>query len=138
MFSNSKNYNNSNGMKEAVVGAGLNTLGSGTKITGDISADSDIRLDGELDGNIKCSGKVILGPQGRIKGEIDCQNAVIEGTIEGVLRVAELLQVKDSARINGEIKTLKLMVQPGAIFNVKCQMSGQTIAPKVAVDIKLN
>ena len=110
---------------------GINSLGQGTKITGDILAKNDIRIDGEIEGNIKCSGKVILGPQGSIKGEIDCQSGVIEGTINGLLKVSELLHVKESANITGEIQTQKLMVQSGAVFNVKCQMGGQKIAPPV-------
>lgn len=138
MFSNNKTNNSPNGNREIQPGTGINTLGSGTRIKGDINADSDIRLDGELDGNLKCAGKVILGPMGKIKGEVDCFNAVIEGLVTGTLRVKELLQVKETAQINGEINTQKLMVQPGAIFNVRCQMNGQTIAPKAVVEAKLN
>ena len=93
-------------------------------------AKNDIRIDGELEGNLKCSGKVILGPKGSIKGGIDCQSAVIEGTINGIVKVKELLHVKDSANISGEIQTNKLMVQAGAVFNVKCQMGGQKIVPQ--------
>ena len=110
---------------------GINSIGQGTKITGDIIAKNDIRIDGELEGNLKCSGKVILGPKGSIKGEVDCQSGVIEGTINGLLKVGELLHVKDSANITGEIQTQKLMVQSGAVFNVKCQMGGQKLAPPV-------
>lgn len=109
---------------------GINSLGHGTKLVGDLSAQSDIRIDGELEGNLKCEGKVILGPKGVIKGTIDCQSAVIEGTISGTLKVKEILQVKESAKITGEITTDKLMVQSGAVFNVKCEMGGQKIVPK--------
>lgn len=110
---------------------GINSLGQGTKIIGDLNAKGDIRIDGELEGNLKCLGKLILGPKGSIKGEIDCQSGVIEGTLNGVVKVSELLHVKESANITGEIQTQKLMVQSGAIFNVKCQMGGQKIAPPV-------
>lgn len=109
---------------------GINSLGNGSKIVGDISANSDIRLDGELEGNLKCTGKVIIGTKGQVKGEVECQNAVIEGTVNGILRVKELLHVKESARITGQISTNKLTVQAGAIFNVKCEMGGQTLVPK--------
>ena len=115
---------------------GINSLGHSTSINGDLSADSDIRLDGQLVGNLKCKGKVILGPKGRIKGEVICQNAVVEGTIEGVLKVKDHLHVKESAKITGEISTSKLTVQSGAVFNVKCDMGGQTIAPKTIPQVK--
>ena len=118
---------------EATGPGGINSLGAGSKVVGDLNASSDIRLDGELEGNLKCGGKLILGPKGNIKGEIDCQNAVVEGTIHGQLRVRELLHVKESAHITGQITTSKLMVQSGAVFNVKCEMGGQKIAPKTMV-----
>ena len=112
---------------------GLNSLGQGTKLVGDLTAQNDMRIDGFLEGNFTCSGKLILGPKGLIKGHIDCQNALIEGTIDGTIKVKELLQVKESAKISGEITTDKLMVQPGAIFNVKCSMGGQKIVPKSSI-----
>ena len=115
---------------------GMNSLGSTTSIQGDLSAKADIRLDGELIGNLKCSGKLILGPKGRIKGEIRCENAVIEGKIDGAINVKDHLHVKESARITGEITTKRLTVQSGAIFNVKCDMGGQTIAPKSISQVK--
>jgi len=102
---------------------------SSKKENNDLNAQNDMRIDGTLEGNLSCAGKLILGPKGLISGQIDCQNAVIEGSIDGVIRVKELLQVKESANITGEITTAKLMVQPGAIFNVKCSMGGQKIVP---------
>ena len=117
-------------------GAGINSLGSNTSIKGDLTADSDIRLDGELIGNIKCAGKLILGPKGRIQGEVYCDNAVIEGKIDGLIKVKDHLHVKETARITGEISTQKLTVQSGAMFNVKCDMGGQTIAPKAMPQVK--
>ena len=116
--------------------SGINSLGIGTSITGDLAAKSDIRIDGSLNGNLKCSGKVILGPKGSIKGEIQCENAVIEGSIDGILKVNDHLQVMQTAKIIGEISTNKLTVQSGAVFNVKCDMGGQTIAPKAIPQMK--
>ncbi len=116
--------------------SGVNSLGTGTRIVGDLTANADLRLDGELEGNLKCTGKLILGPKGIIKGEIDCQNAVIEGTINGTVRVKELLHVKESAQITGQILTSKLMVQSGAVFNVKCEMGGQKVAAQKIGQVK--
>ena len=61
---------------------------------------------------------------GFIKGEIHCANAVIEGKFDGRLEVTELLNIKESANVNGDVSTGKLVVQPGAIFNVSCTMGG--------------
>ncbi len=110
--------------------SGINSLGHNTSIKGDLSTESDIRLDGTLIGNLNCKGKLILGPKGNIQGDVVCDNAVIEGRIDGTIRVKDLLHVKETAKITGEISTNKLTVQSGAVFNVKCDMGGQTIAPK--------
>ncbi len=101
----------------------LNSLVKGTVIEGNIVAESDIRIDGTIKGNLICNAKVIIGPTGYIEGEIKCVNAIIEGKFEGTLRVSELLHVKETADVNGDIKTNKLMVQPGALFNVACNMT---------------
>ena len=132
MFGNSsKKENNTMASvpNDSSTQGGINSLGQGTKLVGDLNAQNDMRIDGTLEGNLSCAGKLILGPKGLITGQIDCQNAVIEGSIDGIIRVKELLQVKESANITGEITTSKLMVQPGAIFNVKCSMGGQKIVP---------
>jgi len=101
---------------------GLNTLVKGTIIDGSVKSESDIRVDGSIKGKLSCNAKVIIGPTGSIEGEITCQNAVIEGRFKGTLHVQELLLVKDSADIEGDIQTAKLTVQSGAKFNVKCHM----------------
>lgn len=134
MFGNNSKKDNgqmNSSASEISSSGGINSLGHGTKLVGDLSAQTDIRIDGDLEGNLKCEGKLILGPKGSIKGIIECQSAVIEGTVSGTLKIKDLLQVKESARITGEISTDKLMVQSGAVFNVKCEMGGQRIVPKV-------
>lgn len=106
----------------------INSLVNGTTIEGKVKANNDFRIDGTLIGTLDCKGKVIIGPTGVVDGEINCANALIEGKFDGHLKVKELLSVKDSAKITGEIITDKLLVQSGAVFNVKCQMGGQTIS----------
>lgn len=93
-----------------------------TKIKGDIFSTSDFRIDGEIEGNITTSGRVVVGKSGKIHGTIQCDNADVEGEIIGNLLVTNLLSVKLSANIQGEVKIGKLAIEPGATFNVKCQM----------------
>jgi cytoskeletal protein CcmA (bactofilin family) len=118
------------------VSLSLNTLTEGTSIEGIIKADSDLRVDGKIKGNLICSAKVIIGPTGQVSGEIRCKNAVIEGKFVGLLEVQELLNIRENAHIEGDIFTGKLVVQSGAVFNVNCHMganpkkSGQSGALK--------
>lgn len=106
----------------------LNSLVTGTEIEGKVSAQSDIRVDGTIKGSLDCVSKVIIGPTGYIEGQINCTNAIIEGRFEGTLMVKELLNVRKTATINGEITTGKLIVEAGAIFNVSCHMGNNQSA----------
>ncbi len=101
----------------------LNSLVKGTVLEGTITSENDIRIDGIIKGTLTCKAKVIIGPTGFIDGEVRCENAIIEGKFLGKLKVNDLLHVKETAEVNGDIKTSKLVVQSGAIFNVVCNMA---------------
>ena len=105
----------------------LNSLVNGTVVEGTVKSESDIRIDGTIKGKLFCDAKAIIGPTGYVEGEIRCQNAVIEGKFEGMLHVAELLNVRETATISGEVSTGKLIIQSGAIFNVTCSMGGKSL-----------
>ena len=122
MFKNTNDKKNPASTAISGPTSSVNSIGHGTFAEGTIKADSDIRIDGEIKGNLNCKGKLILGPKGKITGDIECQNALIEGEIIGTIKVKELLHVKESAKIDGDISTDKLMVQSGAVFNVNCSM----------------
>jgi len=102
----------------------INIIGAGTKITGEISSNGDIRIDGFLKGNLTTQGKLVVGPTGTIIGDINCKNSDIEGKIEGKINVSEILGLKATANVQGDIVTNKLAVEPGAIFTGSCNMSG--------------
>lgn len=100
----------------------INIIRKGTEIKGDVSCAGDIRIDGSLKGNLISEGKVVVGPEGIIEGEITCKNADISGTIKAKLMVKELLQLKSTANILSDINTNKLSIEPGAAFTGSCNM----------------
>ncbi|HEY4798239.1 MAG TPA: polymer-forming cytoskeletal protein [Bacteroidia bacterium] len=102
----------------------VNIIGAGTVIEGDIKSDSDIRVDGTLNGSLITKGKLVLGSTGIVEGEITCQNADISGTITGKIKVAELLSLKATSKLSGDIATNKLSIEPGANFSGSCAMAG--------------
>lgn len=101
----------------------INLISSGTEITGDVNSGGDIRIDGMVTGTINIKGKVVIGPTGKIKGEVICKNSEISGVIEGRITVSQLLNLKSSSRILGDISTSKLSIEPGAKFSGNCKMS---------------
>ncbi|HSR60838.1 MAG TPA: polymer-forming cytoskeletal protein [Robiginitalea sp.] len=108
------------------IGGQRNSIEKNTKIKGDIISEADFRIDGKLDGNLKTSGKVVIGKGGYIHGKVECVNADIEGSFNGELLVTELLSLKDSAVIEGTVTVSKLAVEPGATFNASCNMKGKS------------
>lgn len=107
--------------------AQFNALTAGSKIIGTVIADNDIHVDGTIEGEIKCTGKVIIGESGYVKGTITCQNADILGKLDGKLEVKQTLSLRASAHIQAEVNTQVLIVEPNAVFNGSCIM-GKTIA----------
>ncbi|PXY44952.1 bactofilin family protein [Flavobacterium hydrophilum] len=103
-----------------------NRIVEGTSIIGDIVSKADFRLDGELIGNFTSQGKLVIGPSGVIKGEIICHNADIEGEFQGKLKVLEVLNIKATAHIHGEVAVGKLSIEPGAEFTATCTMLTNT------------
>jgi cytoskeletal protein CcmA (bactofilin family) len=101
----------------------INLISNGTDITGDIRSNGDIRIDGSLTGNLNTKGKVVVGTTGKVKGEIICKNSEVAGFIEGKITVTQLLNLKVSSKINGDIITSKLSIEPGAVFSGNCKMS---------------
>lgn len=111
-------------MAEKNINSGIvyNMLATGSKIKGDFSSDSDFRIDGIFEGNISCKGKVIIGTNGVLIGNFTCTNAEIMGTTEGTLTISEMLSLKSTAKIKGDIKTKILMIEPKAVFCGTCDM----------------
>lgn len=103
-----------------------NRIEKNTVIKGDITSEADFRIDGKLEGNVKTSGKVVIGKDGLIKGKVECVNADIEGSFNGELFVSELLSLKTTAKIEGTVNVSRLAVEPGATFNASCSMGKGT------------
>lgn len=134
MFNNGKKDSSSNRTAPSTSSTGgghsLNSIVKGTEIEGTIKANSDIRIDGSIKGNLFCDAKVIIGPTGSVNGEIRCQNAVVEGSFDGKMSVKEVLNVRETAKINGDTNCGKLIVQPGGVIDGTIAMGGTKPQPK--------
>jgi cytoskeletal protein CcmA (bactofilin family) len=120
MLGKSSNRNNPAG-----DGSSVNLIGGGTKIVGDITSAGDVRIDGHLSGNIVIAGKFVLGATGVVEGNITSVNADLSGEVKGTVKISEMLSLKSTARINGDIETSKLMIEPGAVFTGSCNMGAK-------------
>ena len=107
----------------------FNALTAGSKIVGNITADSDFRIDGLIEGEINCTGKIVIGEAGRVKGTIVCENAEILGLMDGKITCRQQLSLRASGKIQGDVQTKTLIVEPGALFNGTCSMGAEKSAP---------
>jgi len=99
-----------------------NVIGKGTVLEGNIETYGNIRIEGKVIGNIKSKSKIALGANSQVEGNLVSQNADIEGEVKGKLEISELLVLKATAVVLGDISTGKLVVEPGAVFNGSCKM----------------
>lgn len=124
MFNSKSKSENS----EDNVPASASMIGAGTTLKGDITSNGDLRIDGTLKGNIIGSAKVIIGANGVVEGDVSGQQADIMGKVTGSIRVKDLLQLKNGSVVEGNIAAAKLQVEPSAVFNGQCHMTGAVAA----------
>ena len=98
-----------------------------SSIEGEIRSDSNIRIDGRVKGIINVRGRLIVGTSGVVEGDVTCQSSDIEGTVNGKINCADLLSLKATAKLTGDINTKKLAIEPGAIFTGNCSMGGGVV-----------
>lgn len=101
-----------------------NRISQGTKLKGDITSEGGFRIDGQVEGIITSPNKIVIGKTGSIIGTLICNDADIEGKVEGKIEIKNLLSIKESAHIDGDVITGKLAVEPNATFNATCVMNG--------------
>ncbi len=122
MFGNKKKTDKTMAKNSEAEHTSINLIGNGTTIKGEVKSNGDIRIDGTLVGQVYSKGKIVVGNTGVIEGEIYCQNADFSGNIKAKVEVSELLTLKATSRLRGEIVTNKLAIEPGARFTGTCTM----------------
>ncbi len=105
----------------------LNTIVEGTVIKGSMTTESNIRIDGTIDGDVKSLGKVVLGKTGKIIGDLNCMKAELDGQLLGNIEVENLLIIRKSAVLTGNIKTELISIEEGAKFTGQCIVTGTAI-----------
>jgi len=110
----------------------INFIEPNTLIKGEIESKSDFRIDGVLEGKVNTTGRVVIGKEGTVSGDVHCGFADVMGSFNGNLFVDGLLTIKEEGIIEGEITVGKLAVESGATLNAQCSM--KTASVKSIVD----
>jgi cytoskeletal protein CcmA (bactofilin family) len=118
-------YEKSNGANGATL------ISTGTTLKGDITSNSDLRIDGTIIGNIRGNAKIIIGTSGVVEGDIEGNQADVTGKVTGNLKIKDLLQLRGECNITGNVSAGKLQIEPTATFNGQCHMGSVSPAVKV-------
>ena len=89
------------------------TLGEGVTFRGELSFERLLRIDGSFEGDLLSQGKVVVGPKGKVKANLNLREAIIEGKVEGNIIVQEKLELRGEASIEGDIQAKSLCVDEG-------------------------
>lgn len=118
-----KESDKNNSAKVARQTGTVSTIAAGTTINGDIESDSDMRIDGNIIGNVYCKAKIVLGESGIVQGDMHAHNADVFGTVNGNIISKDLLCLKPKCTVNGDVSTNRLQIEPDATFNGQCKMT---------------
>src|SRR4028118_1421279 len=98
----------------------------GTTVEGNIETFGNVRIEGKIVGNIKSKSKIAMGESSFVEGNIVSQNAEIAGEVKGTVEVTDILTLKSTAQVKGDIITGKLIVEAGAVWNGTIKMGNST------------
>jgi cytoskeletal protein CcmA (bactofilin family) len=102
----------------------LNTvIGKGSIIEGLLTVQNSLRIDGRVQGQVQASDSLIVGKDGEIEGEIKARNAIIGGRVKNRILATGKVVLEAHAVVHGEVKTSKLVIDEGAVFDGNCAMS---------------
>lgn len=111
--------------KEITNNNTVNLLCEGTEITGDLKTKGDLRVDGKVNGKIITSGRLIVGSNAEINGDIECTNVDVFGMVNGNILSAGTVTLKSTARMVGNISTPVFVAEQGILFNGNCKMESK-------------
>lgn len=116
-------------MSNATLSVPMSVLGPDLSIRGDLTASSDLQIDGKVEGDITCSA-LVLGEQGVVLGVIRAETARLAGTAKGSVQAASLV-IQRTARIEGDVSYGVITVEEGAIIDGK--LTPKPNEPKLAI-----
>ena len=107
-------------------------IGKGVNISGKLSFDGVVRIDGRFEGEIDATGTLIVGADAVIEAKIKVATALVSGEIRGDIEAASKVELVSPGKFYGNIKTNKIIIGEGSLFEGKCEMSDAKDTPNSA------
>lgn len=98
-------------------------IATGTTIQGNFNAQSNIRLEGIIEGDVQCKGRIVLSKEARITGDVQCYTMICEGQIEGNVTAQDSVHLLGTANLKGNLIYRSLQIDQGAVFNGQAKTS---------------
>lgn len=108
---------------------GINLINEGTRITGDLVAQGDVRIDGFLKGDVNTRARLAIGASGQVEGQLTGSMVDIAGEVKGDVVVTGVLTLRKTAKIRGDLSVGKLVIEEGAMFSGQCTMTEMVNTP---------
>ncbi|HEX4227984.1 MAG TPA: polymer-forming cytoskeletal protein [Bryobacteraceae bacterium] len=109
------------------------TLGKNVTVKGQIYAREDLTIDGEVEGTVEChEHRLTIGPNARVQAGLKAREIVIHGSIQGNVEAADKIDIKKEAKLVGDIKTSRIVIEDGAYFKGSIDISKAAVAPPKA------
>ncbi|MBU1033242.1 MAG: polymer-forming cytoskeletal protein [Patescibacteria group bacterium] len=94
-------------------------IAHGVRVEGNFSSQSDVLIEGEVEGNVSTTGMLTVGSQARLKADVTAENASIAGAVEGNLHIGSHLDIKATAMLLGDVTCETATLESGATINGK-------------------
>ena len=101
----------------------LSVLAEGVEFTGELRFASALRVDGVVRGKLISEGSLMIGPSGRVEAEVATRRVSISGEFHGTIRASDRIEVHKDGKVHGDLYTPCLIIEAGALFEGKCNMS---------------
>lgn len=108
---------------------GINLINEGTRISGDLVAQGDVRIDGQLKGDVNTRARLAIGASGHVDGQLFGSMVDIAGEVKGDVVVTGVLTLRKTARVRGDLTVGKLIIEEGAMFSGQCTMTDMVNTP---------
>jgi cytoskeletal protein CcmA (bactofilin family) len=99
-------------------------VAEGTRVTGEISGDTEVRVDGEVEGDLDLGARVVIGGSGVVRGSIQAQSVEVGGRVHGNVQGSDRVEVTSSGSLEGDISAPRVTIAEGAFFKGKVEMTG--------------
>ncbi len=106
----------------------VSVVGPGMEIVGNIKCDGTVRVEGKVEGSIRATKSVVIGKSGKVAGDIETQDVVIAGTVTGTVVGASRVELQDTCRVEGDIRSRRVKLDEGGCVEGRLQMGADALA----------